>query len=79
MQNFIFYLFILIKIAAVTTYISVVVWMFNYNMVPLINLYGGWHWLGINLLAFLFAFIAAFVFLWMPSPRKPQATPRPIR
>lgn len=73
-MKFFYYLW---KFAMVAMYISVFVYSFHYNLSPLIALYGGWAWLGTNILIFIAGFIPGFLFWAVRKPTDPQATYRP--
>ncbi len=67
----------LILAFAVPSYIGLLVWSFRYNILPLLDYYGGWNWLGMNVLFAVLGFVLGFVGaigLTYTPPTKPQAT-----
>ena len=64
-----------LQIIIAALYIAVLVWSYQYNLAPLIAIYGGWAWIGTNVLIFIAGFALSVAFIFSISPeKKPQAT-----
>lgn len=70
------FIYYLMKTSLVIAYLSTLVWMFQYNLVPLLEIYGGWAWLGTNLFMSFCGFVTVMAFFCLRKPRSPQATTR---
>ena len=55
-------------------YVYLLVFMFRFNISPLIELYGGWYFLGINLACTFAGMCIGAAFGYTFSTNKPQAT-----
>lgn len=73
-MNILYYFF---KASLVLAYLAVMTWSFMYNLAPLLKLYGGWSWLGTNLLIFIAGYAVGFLFWAVSKPINPQANYRP--
>jgi hypothetical protein len=66
-----------LKLLMVVIYTYTIVYLFNYSLIPLFNLYGFWPFLGTIMTMSLIAFFATFAFWVLPKPKKPQAIRHP--
>ena len=64
----------LIRTIILSAYLYTLYWSIKLFLLPLINLYGGWTFLGYFFGIFIAAFAFSFAFFAIPKPHPPQAT-----
>lgn len=63
-----------IKTTMLSAYLYTWYWSIKLFLLPLINMYGGWTFLGYFFGIFIAAFAFSFVFFAIPKPHPSQAT-----